>query len=345
MNQKRNIYVCPENKSPLKCVPLERVGDDIISGQLLDAQGREYSIENGIPALMFPKELDGEQKQAVNYYDEVADIYDDVANLSFRIQYVDEVKTRSDFAKLLNLERHSRVLELACGTGRDSEIIASELDETGQLYLQDISRSMLLQCLKKLSGVSVPVEFSVSNACYLPFPDKYFDVVFSFGGLGVFGDIRRALSEIVRVAKVGAKVVVGDESMPPWLYGTEYGQILLNNNPLFKKPIPFEDIPIQARDVVVRCVVGGVYYLIEFLVGEGEPKADFDLEVPGKRGGTLRTRYYGKLEGVTPETKQLAFRAAEKSRKSMHQWLDDVVRNAANKDLDSNQEQDEKQEL
>ena len=338
MNQRRNIYVCPETRSPLKCLPGQQDGDEITSGRLLGDNGQEYTIADGIPGLTFPRELDDEQQQAVNYYDEVAGVYDDVAHLSFRIQYVDESKTRKDFVRLLNLEPNSRVLELACGTGRDSENIAGELDETGQFYLQDISRAMLLQCRKKLSGASVPVEFSVGNACYLPFPDKYFDVLFSFGGLGVFGDIRRSLKEIVRVAKVGARVVVGDESMPPWLYETEYGKILLNNNPLFKKPIPFEEIPVEARDVTVRWVVGGVYYLIEFVVGEGEPRADFDLEIPGRRGGTLRTRYYGRLEGVSPEAKQLAQQAAEKSGKSMHQWLDEVVRQAAQKEPEGTKE-------
>jgi SAM-dependent methyltransferase len=193
---------------------------------------------------------------------------------------------------------------------------------------------MLLRCRDKLSDVAVPVEFSVGNAAYLPFPDGYFDAVFSFGGLGVFGDIQRSLREFVRVAKVGGRVVVGDESMPPWLYETEYGRILLNNNPLFKKPIPFELLPVEARNVTVRWVVGGVYYLIDFTVGAGEPQADFDLEIVGKRGGTLRTRYHGRLEGVTRETYELAQRAREKTGKSMHRWLDDVVRVAAEKELD-----------
>jgi SAM-dependent methyltransferase len=188
---------------------------------------------------------------------------------------------------------------------------------------------MLRQSRKKLEGAATPVEYVVGNACFLPFPDGYFDAVFSFGGLGVFGDIAKSLREIVRVSKVGAKVVVGDESMPPWLYETEYGRILLNNNPLFRKPIPFEQIPVEAREVTVRWVVGGVYYLIEFVVGEGEPRADFDLEIPGRRGGTLRTRYYGRLEGVTPETYELVQRARDKSGKSMHRWLDEAVRAAA----------------
>jgi hypothetical protein len=41
------------------------------------------------------------------------------------------------------------------------------------------------------------------------------------------------------------------------------------------------------------------------------------------------------LEGVTPETKKLAEQAREKRGISMHQWLDEVVRQAALKDLGS----------
>ncbi|MBN1450075.1 MAG: class I SAM-dependent methyltransferase [Anaerolineales bacterium] len=305
----------------------------MVAGKLISKSGREYEIRDGIPDLIFPRDLGREQKDAMDYYEGVAGIYDDVANLSFDIQYVDEEQARRQFAKRLNLTPSSRVLELACGTGRDSVNIASELDKTGQLYLQDISRSMLLQCVKKLKDVSTPVEYSTGNACYLPFPDRYFDAVYSFGGLGVFGDIRQSLREIVRVCRVGAKVVVGDESMAPWLYESEYGRMLLNNNPLFKNPLPLSEMPVEARNLSVQWVVGGVYYLIEFEVGAGEPDAKFDIRIPGKRGGTLRTRYYGRLEGVTPEAKELAQQAREVTGESMHDWLDRVVREAATGDL------------
>jgi len=277
MKQQGKVYVCPETKGELGCVPTELEGDEVISGELINENGRKYPIQGGIPDLTFPTELQGEQKETLSYYESVAGEYDDVAHLTFRIQNVDESQVRQEFVRLLDLKPGSRVLDLACGTGRDSEIIARELDATGQLYLQDISRSMLEQGRKKLSQASVPVEFVIGNACFLPFPAKHFDAVFSFGGLGVFGDIAKSLKEIVRVSKTGARVVVGDESMPPWLYETEYAQVLLNNNPLFKKPIPLEQMPVEARDVIVRWVVGGIYYLIEFVVGEGEPKADVDL--------------------------------------------------------------------
>lgn len=333
MDQNLNIYVCPETNQPLMCEPKLIENGKVVTGRLINGKGLEFFIQDGIPDLTFPKNLGHEQQEALDYYNESAGIYDDVAGLSFSIQYVDEELARKDFVKRLNITPESRVLELASGTGRDSVNIASELGENGRLYLQDLSRSMLKQSIKKLEGAKVPVEFSTGNACYLSFPDRYFDAVYSFGGLGVFGDINRSLKEIVRVAKVGAKVVVGDESMAPWLYESEYGRILLNNNPLFKNPLPLTDMPLEARNLSVQWVVGGVYYLIEFEVGGGEPNANFDFEIPGGRGGTLRTRYYGRLEGVTLEAKELAQQAREKTGKSMHEWLDRVVREAAKKEL------------
>ncbi|HET6893449.1 MAG TPA: hypothetical protein VFH31_20290, partial [Pyrinomonadaceae bacterium] len=128
---------------------------------------------------------------------------------------------------------------------------------------------------------------------------------------------------------------VGDESMPPWLRETEFAKILITTNKQFLAPLPLEEMPIEARNVSLRWVIGGVFYLITFTVGEGEPDADFDFEIPGAKGGTYRTRYLGQLEGVTVETKSLAEQAREKKGLSMHKWLDQVVREAALRDLNS----------
>ncbi len=192
---------------------------------------------------------------------------------------------------------------------------------------------MLDRCRRRLAEVTVPTTYSLSNACYLPFPDQYFDAVYSFGGLGEFSDIKRSLAEMVRVSKVGAKIVVGDESMPPWLRETEFAKILTMTNKQFMANVPLAEMPVEAREVCLRWVIGGVFYLLEFRVGAGEPVADFDFEIPGPRGGTYRTRYLGQMEGVTPETKQLAELARARKGVSMHRWLDDVVRQAAERDL------------
>lgn len=333
MHRERNIYVCPETRLKLSCEGVQDGNGKVDRGSLVTATGMSYEITSGIPNLTYPRSLSGDDLVAREYYEGVAEVYDDVAHLSFTIQGVDEFLERQRFVDLLDLKPHYRVLELACGTGRDSEMIIKRLETDGVLYVQDISRSMLVRCREKVRSQRVPVEFSVGNACHLAFPDKYFDAVFSFGGIGVFGDINRALKEIVRVSKIGATVVVGDESLPPWLYETEFGKILLNNNPLFRKEIPLKEIPVEARNTSVHWVVNGVYYLIRFTVGDGPPKANFDLQIPGQRGGTLRTRFYGRLEGVSDEVRQLAMAAQKRSGKSMFQWLDDNLRKAAETEL------------
>jgi ubiquinone/menaquinone biosynthesis C-methylase UbiE len=262
-------------------------------------------------------------------------VYDKYLYLTFRTHHEDEEAVRSGLVDALNLQENSRVLEIASGTGRDSELIAQRLGPNGQLWLQDISPGMLHKCRKRLSGNNAQISYSISNASYLPYRDGYFDAVYSFGGIGEFSDIRKSLAEMVRVSKVGAKIVFGDESMPPWLRETEFSRILVTTNKQFLAKVPLEEMPIEARKVCLKWVIGGVFYLIEFEVGKGEPEADFDFEIPGIKGGTLRTRYIGQLEGVTPETKKLAEQAREKRGISMHQWLDEVVRQAALKDLGS----------
>ncbi len=329
------LFVCPESRTALKLQPgAVEAGGEIISGVLVSETGNEYPIEQGVPDLTYPRELAEEDEYARSFYDGRAEAYDKNLHLTFKTHREDEQKLRNQFIDALELKPSHRVLEVSCGTGRDSEIISQRLGPGGQLSLQDIASGMLERCHQRMAGTSVPISYCLSNACYLPYPDKYFDAVYSFGGLGEFSDIKRSLAEMVRVSRPGARIVVGDESMPPWLRETEFAGILTTTNKQFLAPLPLEEMPIEARNVCLRWVIGGVFYLIEFTVGEGEPDADFDFEIPGARGGTYRTRYLGQLEGVTPETKRLAEAAREKKNVSLHKWLDEVVREAALKDLD-----------
>lgn len=317
--------ICPTCKSALT-----RNADNT---QLRCSNNHAFAIQNGIAHLLPPQQLNEEQQVSAAYYENVAEKYDDIADLSFRIQCQDETSTRLQFVELLKLKPDAKVLEIACGTGRDSINIIAKLDARGEFYGLDFSPAMLERCREKIAQAKAKTELTVGSAISLPFADGYFDAVFSFGGLNVFGDLSASFREIVRVCKPGAHVVAGDESLAPWLYDSEYGRILLANNPLFKYPLPLQHLPVEARLVRLQWVIGGVYYLIDFEVGQGEPPADFDIPIPGERGGTLRTRYYGKLEGVTPQTLELARQARKQSGKSMHDWLEQIVREAALREL------------
>jgi len=330
-----HTYLCPETRLPLWLAIDEADGAGVIKGRLVSPNGKIYAISEGIPDLTYPPTLHKSDEGAKTFYNQRADTYDKYLHLTFETFWEDETATRNKMIDTLQLQPHHRVLEVSAGTGRDSELIARRLDSRGKLYLQDISPIMLERCVARLKNVSVPVEFSLSNGCWLPFPDHHFDAVYHFGGLGEFSDIPRALAEFARVTKVGGRVVFGDESMPPWLRGTRFARIMSTTNPQFEAELPLRHIPVCAREVRVRWVIGGVFYLIDFVAGEGEPTGNFNYEIPGPRGGTHLTRVDGQLEGVRIETKALALQAMAKSGKSMHAWLDTVVREAASKELGS----------
>ncbi len=323
----KHIYICPATHSELNLVVENET-------YYINAKKDKYAFKEGYPDFTYPLALSAKQQEQHQYYENNAAIYDDVQNLTFAIQNENEDIVRKEMVSYLNLKPNAKVLELSCGTGLDSVNIASLLNNTGELYVQDISLAMLKQCKNKLDKFSVPVHYSVGNASYLAFPDNYFDAVFSFGGLNVYDDMKRSLREMVRVTKPGGRIVVGDESLPAWLYDTDFGKVMLNANPLLKFPVPFENIPVEARNVTVKWIIGGVYYLISFTVGEGEPKGNFNIEIPGRRGGTLKTRYYGQLEGVSEETKQRVLAAAAKNNVSVHKWLEQVLTSALSADVE-----------
>lgn len=300
---------------------------------LVDSSGEQFNIKDSVPDLIYPKILAIEDDKSKQFYEGRAQQYDETLHFTFFTHNEDEEKARNKFIDKLNINNSSKVLEVACGTGRDAILIAKRLSNKGELHLMDISHDMIKRCIKKLEGFNFKKSFCLSNALHLPYPDNFFDATYSFGAMGEFSDKKRALSEMVRVTKQGGKIVFGDESVPIWHRETNFYKILLKTNPMFSEEVPFEDIPVEARNLNIKWVIGGTFYLIDFEVGDGEPKGNFDFEIPGLRGGTYNTRFFGELEGVKPDTKELAWMVAKKRGISMHDWLDSLVKEAASKEL------------
>ena len=290
--------------------------------------------ENGIIDLIFPKNLNEVDEKAKKFYEGRADDYERYLHLTFQTYGEDESHIRSYMIDKLGLTPESKVLEIACGTGRDSVIIAKRLGKDAIGYFVDIAEDMLETAIKKLAPYDFEKNFALANAMKIPLADNSVDCLYSFGAVGEFSNAKEFFAECVRIVKPGGKVVVGDENLPDWLRDTEFGKILSNYNKQFLAEVPFQDLPVEARNVKCEWVIGGVFYVIEFEVGEGEPFADFDFNIPGERGGTHRTRMYGQLEGVKLSTKRLALEAQKRSGLSMHEWLNKVVMEAAEQDLE-----------
>lgn len=328
-----NFYVDPATGTPLTLTDAVVRDGEVVEGVLVSEAGNRFPIRDGVPNLVYPFELPEVDRKSLQQSEERADAYDRYIPLTFATYGEDEQAVREAMVDKLNLTEGATVLEIGAGTGRDSEVIARRLGADGRLYIQDLSPSFLAQNIQRMKGMGANAEPALANGYYLPFRDNSFDACFHFGGINAFADIKRAFAEMARVTKPGGKVVVGDECMPPWLRDTEFARILINSNPEFAYALPLDKLPVEARKTSIQWIIGGVFYLIDFVVGVGEPEADFDFPIPGVRGGTHRTRYYGHLEGITPEAKKLAYEARARTGKSMHDWLDDVVREAALRDL------------
>ncbi len=335
-------YICPIEKTALSLHSSDASENgkiqtgEVMEGRLVSASNMSYELKEGIPHFIASGQLSKIELETKQQYEEyyTEEFYDNIMAWLFESFYEDEEHVREAMIEVLDLKPNERVLEIGCGTGCDSFRIARQLGADGELFLQDLSSSMvaitknkLLRDYKNL-GLACKLNFFVSSARNLPFPDNYFDAVFHFGGFNNFEDPKATLAEFSRIVKEGGKVVVGDESVPPWLEGTTFGDIVCTNNPLFKCKVPLAHLPECAREVNVRWLLGNCFYLIDFRVGDGPPPLNLDLAHKGRRGGTMRTRYYGQLEGVTLEAKEMAQKAAEQKGVSLHAWLDELVRNA-----------------
>jgi SAM-dependent methyltransferase len=316
-------FVCPVTRQPLSVAG--RAGE-----RLETADGRhQYPIVDGIPELLAPESRRrAETGHDQAYYRARAREYDVGMAVLFRTFHADEAAVREQLIAPLHLTPLTRVLETGCGTGRDTAYLAAR---AGVVYATDLAREMIDVGRVRLADAGVDmgrVRLFVSDATALPFPDAFFDAAYHFGGLNLFPDVPRGIAEMARVVKPGGRVVFGDEGLGPWLEDTEFGRILVNSNPLYRHRAPIALLPFSARDVGCRWILNGAFYAIDFTVGEGEPPLDLDVPFPGWRGGSHRTRYYGKLDGVAPDLRRQAIERAAAEGLPLTEWLERALRRA-----------------
>ncbi|MFB6205855.1 MAG: class I SAM-dependent methyltransferase [Haloglomus sp.] len=130
--------------------------------------------------------------------DDVADAYED-KRFSNGGRLIDDREKEAVLDALGDLEGR-RVLEVACGTGRFTALLA---DRGADIVGLDISAAMLKQGRTKAQevGVDEHLEYMRADAARLPFPDDHFDSVLAMRFFHLADRPASFLSEMARVSR------------------------------------------------------------------------------------------------------------------------------------------------
>lgn len=159
------------------------------------------------------KEIQGNQSEAGKAPASLSFMQNQVAYLdSFRgLEWAHAYKMRS--FQYLDVEPGDSILEVGCGAGNDSLALAQMVGPAGRVVGIDAGEDMISEAKKRAENSNLPVEFFVQDACSLDFPDNTFDGCRADQVFQHVGDPRKGVSEVIRVARPGARIVICD---PDW---------------------------------------------------------------------------------------------------------------------------------
>jgi ubiquinone/menaquinone biosynthesis C-methylase UbiE len=300
--------------------------DDSRAREKLSRQNLEKSLTGETSNVLDLFELkSGQDKENIATYSAAnsVEVYENFLDWLFQTFDVDEKQFRESLVDKLELQDGQKVLITGCGIGGEVSCCLDKVGKQGEVHAQDLSKEMVLHAASGIRESNVL--FTISNAMNLPYRNNYFDAVFHFGGINLFGDVKTGIAEMARVCRKGGVVVFGDEGIAPHLIDSEYGKIAINNIPLWNKDAPIKYLPTNSLNISLDYILGNCFYLIRFTLGNEFPYMDIDVDHKGIRGGSARTRYFGQVEGVTEIAKAKLYEAAHKLDTSAHRLLTDLI--------------------
>lgn len=146
---------------------------------------------------------EGKDKRIRDIFEEIAEDYDKINQV---ISFGQIDRWRKELVVEMNLSGNQKVLEVGCGTGKLTRLIAKALPE-GEIMGIDCTQKMINQARTKLSNRYKPrVSFSTGKGEDLNFPDSHFDLATSAFTLRNVENIEKVLIEMKRVVKPGGKI-------------------------------------------------------------------------------------------------------------------------------------------
>jgi ubiquinone/menaquinone biosynthesis C-methylase UbiE/uncharacterized protein YbaR (Trm112 family) len=188
----------------------EQGGEAIDSGSLYCSSCKaSFPIDNGIPQFIDLEEVEGLNLRFARFYNWFSRLYPLVTKIGM-LGFGGDRRARNEVLDRLELGG-GRVLEVSIGTGANLPYLF-ERPDLGKIYGLDISSLQLARCQEFVAKRDWPVDLFLGTAEALPFKSEAFDSVFHIGGINFFSNKRKAIEEMVRVARPGSRIVIADES-------------------------------------------------------------------------------------------------------------------------------------
>lgn len=144
------------------------------------------------------------------YHDGAAPGYDAKWGIDFGKRGQAQVLGKLGIALGREVASFGRSLEIGAGTGYFSlNMLAAGV--IGEAVCTDISGGMVAALRENAARIGVPVETATCGAETLPFADDSFDLVLGHAVLHHIPDLRRALSEMLRVLRPGGTICFAGE--------------------------------------------------------------------------------------------------------------------------------------
>jgi len=166
------LLCCPRCQAALSLRD-ERGDETVDEGDLFCPHcERSFLIRNGIARFIDPQELEGLNSCFTRFYD---------------------------------------WFEVSIGSGGNLPYLF-ESPRVGEVYGLDISTGLLACCHSYVTKLGWPVDLFLGTAEALPFNAESFDSILHIGGINFFSRKKKAIDEMIRVARPGGKIVIADES-------------------------------------------------------------------------------------------------------------------------------------
>jgi ubiquinone/menaquinone biosynthesis C-methylase UbiE len=222
--------------------------------------GTHFRVRDGIPVFIDTSRLTDANQRSRVYYNIMAPFYRLTQSFYYRLKGGEE-QSRNEYLKHADIRATDRVLEVSIGNGINLKF----LPERPEYFGIDVSWGQLKRCRNNAIAYGKEVALFQAEAEHLPFCGDAFDVVFNVGSINYIEDKKKAIDEMFRVAKPGARMMIADE--------TEKAARAHNKFPIYRgffntSRAPAEStmdlLPRNATGVTFTEIRNGLYFCLQF---------------------------------------------------------------------------------